>query len=49
MPTCGQNYVILASYCRHIDFKLHLYISFIFATINKKTHANIFILKFYYI
>ena len=33
MPTCGQNYVILASYCRHIDFKLHLYISFKFVAI----------------
>ena len=48
--TCRKNDVILGSRCQQIDFSmLHLYISFKFVTIKKKTHANISILTIFHI
>ena len=50
MPTCRQNDVISASRCRHIDFSmLHLHISFIFVTINKKTCQYLYFKMLLYI
>ena len=48
MLTCRQNAVLLASKCHQIDLSiLHLYISFIFVTMNKKPHASNFIILLY--
>ena len=50
MLTCCQNAILLASKCHQIDLSIfHLYIDFIFVTINKKTCQYLYFKMLLYI